>query len=159
MQQTTALSQSKWRYFPWAVAAGMGVVIAVNITMAVLATQSFPGNVGSDGFTLSNRYNQVMQSARQDQGRGWAVMASVADSRARIVARDRDGAPLDRPLVQVTARRPLGNDPAVMLVMTELAPGVLVSSTDLPGPGQWDLTIVTIANGASLTTTQRVIRK
>lgn len=153
------MPQSNWRFFPWAIAGGMGVVIGVNILMVVLATHSFPGNVGSDGFTLSNRYNQVMQSARQDQGRGWAVLAALPDARVRITARDREGAPLLGASVRISARRPLGSDASIALTMMETAPGVHVSSTDLPAPGQWDLVIIITAHGESLTTTQRVIRR
>lgn len=157
--EVSARMRSNWRFFPWAVVAGMGVVIAVNVTMTVLAVRSFPGNVGSDGFTLSNRYNQVMQSARTDQGRGWSVIADLADDRPRVVTRGRDGAPLGDARVQVSARRPLGSDARIPLAMSVQGAGVHVSADGLPAPGQWDLTIAVTAHGETLTTTQRVVRK
>lgn len=157
--QASARGQSNWRFFPWAIAAGMGVVIGVNVLMAVLAIRSFPGNVGSDGFTLSNRYNQVMQSARADQGRGWSVLADLAGDRPRIVMRGRDGALLEGAEVQVAARRPLGADASLPLAMSRQGAGVHVAVTGLPAPGQWDLTIAVTDNGETLTTTQRVVRK
>lgn len=151
--------QTNWRFFPWAVAAGMGVVIAVNVLMAVLAMRSFPGNVGSDGFTLSNRYNQVIQSARTDQGRGWSVMADLAGDRPRVITRGRDGAPLGDAQVQVSARRPLGADANIPLAMSAQGAGVHIARDGLPAPGQWDLTITVRTNTETLTTTQRVVRK
>lgn len=157
MHPAPTVPTSHWRFFPWAVAAGIGLVVAVNIGMAVLATRSFPGNVGSDGFTLSNRYNQVMQSARQDQGRGWVVQAGLAEGRPRVVTQDRDGAPLVGAVVAVTARRPLGGDEGLAIPMTALAPGLHGAGATLPGAGQWDLTVTVSHGGGTRTTTQRVV--
>lgn len=159
MQQPQALAQSNWRYFPWAVAGVMGIVIAVNVTMAVLATRTFPGNVGSDGFTLSNRYNEVIQTARRDRNRGWTVAAEMPDGRPRILPRDAAGKALAGAQVSLSARRPLGDVEAIDMPVARDAAGAFTAAMPLPEPGQWDLTISVTANGETETVTQRVIRK
>ena len=159
MQQEQALSQSNWRIFPWVIAGGLGVVVAVNITLAVLATRSFPGNVGSDGFTLSNRYNEVIQTARHGESLGWKINTDLLDGRPRIVPVNRAGATLAGALVQVVAHRPLGDETPVEFTLRGDEGGTHVATTALPAPGQWDLTVTVTANGESVTSTHRVVRK
>ncbi len=49
--------KSAWRFFPWFVAGAMAVVVAVNLGMAYLAIQTFPGVVektaGEQGIAAS----------------------------------------------------------------------------------------------------------
>ena len=65
----------------------------LGLTLVVLATHTFPGNVGSDGFTLSNRYNQVIEGTRRDRGFGWQVAADLVGDRLHVKLRDATGAP------------------------------------------------------------------
>ena len=59
-------ARSAWRFFPWFLALGMSVVIAVNIGMAYTALHTFPGIAGSDGFDLSNHYDKVIDRVARD---------------------------------------------------------------------------------------------
>ena len=159
MQQAQTLDRSGWRFFPWAVAGVMGIVIAVNVVLAVLATWTFPGDVGSDGFTLSNRYNQVMQAAQREQGNGWRIVADITGGHARVLPRDRAGAPLPGAVVAMSVRRPLGDDTVTALDVMRDATGAAVSVAPLPGHGQWDLAVTVTANGEVVTRTQRVVNE
>ena len=49
-----------WRWFPWAIALSLLVVVAVNGGMVWAALRTFPGVAGTDGFDLSNHYNRVL---------------------------------------------------------------------------------------------------
>ena len=159
MQQAYSLDRSGWRFFPWAVAGVMGIVIAVNVVLAVLATRTFPGDVGSDGFTLSNRYNQVMQAERREQGNGWRIAADVSGGHARVLPRDRAGAPLAGAVVAMSVRRPLGDDSVTALDVMRDATGTFVSAVPLPGHGQWDLVVTVTAYGDVVTRTQRIVNE
>lgn len=159
MQQAQAIPRSAWRFFPWAVAGTMGIVIGVNVALAVFATRTFPGDVGSDGFTLSNRYNEVIQTARHATGLGWTIAVDLADGRPRIVPRDRAGAPLAGAQVQLAAQRPLGEAHVVAVAVARDAAGTFLAEAALPEAGQWDLSITVTANGETETTTHRVVRK
>jgi nitrogen fixation protein FixH len=159
MQQARTLDRSGWRFFPWAVAGSMGVVIGVNVVLAVLAARTFPGDVGSDGFTLSNRYNEVMQAARREQGTGWRIVADITAGHARLALADRAGRPLADAVVTMAVRRPLGDDSLIALDVRRDAAGAYVSAAPLPGRGQWDLTVTVTAMGETVTRTQRIVRE
>ncbi len=104
-------SRSLWLLFPWFIAAAMSVVIAVNCFMAWSALHTFPGNAGSDGFDLSNRYNAIIQRMKQEAGLGWGVAAQVDQAGHPVVVltgsvrrRHSPGA-----TIEAIAQRPLGD--------------------------------------------------
>ena len=58
MSTTISLPRTLWRFYPWFIAAGLGVVIMVNIFMVYMALSTFPGVVVKDapvGITASSR--------------------------------------------------------------------------------------------------------
>ncbi len=159
MAQQHAISSSGWRLFPWAVTAAMSVVVGVNVTMAVLATRTYPGDVGSDGFTLSNRYNEVIKASRAARSLGWTVAVDLRGDTPHVLPRDRNGAPLVGAQVRLSARRPLGDVTAIELPVHADAAGGFLATAALPEAGQWDLTATVTAAGATETITQRIVRK
>lgn len=150
--------RSAWRWFPWAVAGGMSVVIAVNMGMVYAALHTFPGQAGSDGFDLSNRYDAVIEHVQQQAALGWTVEARAGvDGRPVLALTDRTGAPLTGARIEATAERPLGAVSATHLAFREQAPGRYVGDAKLPLPGQWDLMLVADAGGQEVVTTRRII--
>lgn len=149
---------SSWRWFPWAVAGAMGLVIAVNVGMVYAALHTFPGQAGSDGFDLSNRYDQVIERTQAQAALGWTVAAEVdAQHRPVLVLQDRAGAPLSGAMVHATAERPVGPERNTALAFRETAPGHYVANTALDEQGQWDLLLSADAHGQDLTTTRRIV--
>lgn len=149
---------SRWRFFPWALAGGMGVVMVVNFGMAYTALHTFPGNAGDDGFNLSNHYDKVIDSVARQSAMGWTVVAE-ADANARPVIRlsGRDGAPLIGASITARAERPLGDPMVSTPAFTETAPGVYRAAAALAAKGQWDIELSATARGETVNTTRRVI--
>jgi nitrogen fixation protein FixH len=149
--------RSGWRFFPLAVTAGIGVVVAVNAGMVYAALQSAPGKVG-EGFALSNRYGAVLAEAEREGALGWTVKARAeGDGRPAVTLTDRDAAPLRGASVAAIARRPLGPPEMRTLVFRESDAGRYVADAALPVPGQWDLTLSASVARDTVAVTRRVI--
>ncbi len=149
---------SAWRLFPWAVAAGMGVVVLVNGTMIWSALDTFPGKAGRDGFELSNRYNTVLERVAEQAHLHWSVAAtSDAKGHPVLTLTDANGAPLIGARIEGTAERPVGEDRRETVVFNEKGGGRYVGDIALDLRGQWDVLITARANGHTLTTTRRIV--
>ena len=73
-----------WRFFPWALIAALGVVVAVNIGMAVVgAAARFPGTAVDDAFDHSNDYDKVLATAEREAALGWTVQTALRCRRVR----------------------------------------------------------------------------
>jgi len=152
--------RSRWWLFPWAIAAAMAAVIAVNVGMVYAALHTFPGQAGSDGFDLSNRYDQVIARVQQQAALGWTVHVETDGQRHPVLLlRDRDGAPLSGAVVQATAERPLGPEHSTPLAFHESAGGRYVTDVALGEPGQWELLLSASAQGHEFTTTRRIVTR
>jgi nitrogen fixation protein FixH len=150
--------RSIWQLFPWAIAGGMLVVIAVNLGMVYAALHTFPGKAGSDGFDLSNHYDSVIEHVQQQAALGWRLEARADDAGHPVLAlTDRTGAPLSGARIDATAERPLGAAQTTRVAFQEQAPGRYVGETSLAMPGQWDLSVVADAQGHEVVTTRRII--
>jgi nitrogen fixation protein FixH len=151
---------SAWRLFPWAIVAGMGIVVAVNATMVWAALDTFPGKAGRDGFELSNRYNAVLARVEEQAALGWTVQARVDDlHRPILTLLGASGAPLTGAMIEATAQRPLGDDREQPLDFQEAGAGRYIAVSPLASLGQWDLALTATANGHALTTTLRVVAR
>ncbi len=150
--------KSMWRFFPFAVAAGIGLVVAVNGGLVYAALHSFPGKTGNEGFELSNHYDAVLAAAEREAALGWTVAAHTdATGRPVVTLTGGDGAPLRGGTVMAVAERPLGARDTRALAFHETDGGRYVADTVLPTPGQWDLTMSASAAGHDLAATRRVI--
>jgi nitrogen fixation protein FixH len=113
--------------------AFFGVVIAVNLTMATLASRSFGGTVVDNSYVASQRYNQWLAKAREQDRLGWNTPVSL-DAARRVVI----GVPGLSFEGSGTAHHPLGRAADVGLVFRHDGEGRLVSTTALPA-GRWQL--------------------
>jgi nitrogen fixation protein FixH len=150
-------ARSPWHLFPWALIAGLGVVVAVNAGMVFAALHTFPGQTGDEGYELSNHYDAVLDRAQQQALLGWDLSASAGDGRAMVTLRDRTGMAIAGATIIATAARPLGAIDTQRLVFHETAAGHYAADASLPLPGQWELTIAASANGHNIAATRRII--
>jgi len=147
-----------WRFFPWFIAAAMGVVVAVNFGMAYTALHTFPGTAGGDGFDLSNHYNFILDRVTKQAALGWNVRAEVtAEGHPVIVLSDRSGTALAAAGVQVTAERPVGDKLTTQVRFSEMSPGRYVGVETLSEKGQWELRISATAGGHGISATRRIV--
>lgn len=152
-----AMRMTAWRFFPWFLAAALGLVVSVNIAMAVLAHRSAPGLAVQGSFRTSNAYGAIQQEARRQAGLGWSLeVAPLADGVLRVRLAGPGGATLPGAALKATASRPVGEAEPIALEMVPTGDGVFVAADPLPGAGQWDVTFLATSGGRSLRHTRRV---
>ena len=114
-------------HFMAIICAFFGVVISVNVTMAVLAVRTFGGVVVENSYVASQEYNHWLAQARKQERLGWKAVPSLDAGRHVTVALN-----INRAQVSGTARHPLGRAPDVPLTFD----GSQRSREALP-PGRW----------------------
>ncbi len=122
---------------------GFGIVIAVNLTMATMAVESFHGTVVDNSYVASQNYNGWLKQAAASKALGWqAVPHRREDGRVVIEA---IAVPSDAALT-ATAERPLGQRDDVALTFTPQGKGRWVSNEAL-APGRWQMRTAIRAGG------------
>ncbi|QIK95758.1 FixH family protein [Sphingomonas sp. HDW15A] len=108
-----------------------GIVIAVNVWLAVSARTTFGGTLAENGYVASQDYNKwIAASAAQDR-LGWSVKTAREGGRLVLVATG-----VDQPDVTVLLRHPLGREPERLMSMRSLGDGRFESIHRLP-EGRW----------------------
>lgn len=93
-----------------ALVAFFGVVVAVNLVMAMFATSTFGGVVVENSYVASQKYNDWLAAAERQNELGWKITPGVDKDRRVTVALEVEGAN-----VRGYARHPLGREPDVPL--------------------------------------------
>lgn len=122
---------------------GFGVVIAVNFTMAYVATSGFHGVVVENGYIASQKYNGWLAEAKAEEKLGWsAEVRRDADGHLFVTTQGVPGG------AEVTAqiRRPLGDADAEELTLTSRESYRYLSHATLPS-GRWIVRLTIEANG------------
>lgn len=118
------------------------VVIAVNVTMATVASHSFGGTVVDNSYVASQHYNEWLARATAQDRLGWERSVTIdPDRRIRLKIR-KDGAILNGLRVRATLSHPLGRVEPRPLHFLAARDGSLLSVETLPA-GRWriDLTV------------------
>jgi nitrogen fixation protein FixH len=148
--RTMAKRRSPWQWFPVAIIAALVTVFLVNAVMVKLALDTFPGATKGEVFDVSNRYDRILDRARQEAALGWTVDIGVMEGRPVVTL----NAP-PQATIEATAERPVGPPERTTLVFTST--GARRVADTVLAPGQWDV-MVTIADGEhTLHTEKRVI--
>jgi len=121
-----------------------GVIIAVNITMATLATRSFGGTVVDNSYVASQRFNTWLEAAREQDNLDWSETVSRANDHIVVQVQTPDGA-LETGSIAAIAEHPLGQADPVILEFSEIEPGQYRSDQPLVS-GRW-LIRIEIAHG------------
>ncbi len=126
-----------------------GLVIGVNVTMAVFASSTFGGTVVDNSYVASQKFNGWIEKGRAQAALGWTMTpARLADGRVALVLADDAGA-LTGATLEAAARHPLGRVPDTVLRFHEIAPGRYVSDAAL-AEGRWHLHVAAQASGATV---------
>lgn len=121
------------RHMAAVMVAGFGVVVAVNVSMAMMATHGFGGVVVENSYVASQKFNGWLEESRREQALGWnAAITRDSEGRLEVVTRQVPAG------AQVSAqtRRPLGAPETVRLDFAQAGQGRFVSTSPLPG-GRW----------------------
>lgn len=99
------------------------VIIAVNITLAVLAKSSWTGLVVENSYVASQGFNHDAEIARQQQAVGWKMGLNLTRSAASISVHDRANQPLIGLNVRMLLQRPTDDADDSALNLQETLPG------------------------------------
>jgi nitrogen fixation protein FixH len=127
--------------------AFFGVVIAVNLLMATLATRTFGGTVVDNSYVASQRFNDWLEEAREQAGLQWESRMAL-DPSGHLVARSWSPAgPLGGATVAARASHPLGRTPERLMALKPIEPGLYRSTEALP-PGRWIIRLSVRSGGS-----------
>jgi nitrogen fixation protein FixH len=121
------------------VLAFFGVVIAVNVAMAVAATGSFPGLVVKNSYVASQTYNDVLASARAQAEAGWTLEVAAPGGVLSVRLLDDQGKLRRHLEVTAVAGRPSSTRHDRLLRLAEVAEGYRAADP-LPA-GQWQIDV------------------
>jgi len=129
-----------------------GVVIAVNVTMATLASRTLSGVDEDRPFVAGLNYGKEIAAAQAQAARKWRVDAHIersADGSAtvQVEARDAAGQPLTGLKFEGRLERPIDKRADLALDLTEVGIGIYRGKAPAVAPGQWNLVIEGDAKG------------
>jgi len=131
------------RHMAAAMVGGFGVVIAVNLVMASLATETFGGVVVENSYVASQKFNGWLDQAERIRDLGWDV--GVARDKAGRLMVTTGHVPKGAEVSGV-ARHPLGYEDDRFLQFAEAGNGSYLSRESLP-PGRWTVRLEVRAGG------------
>lgn len=118
--------------------AFFGTVIAVNFTMAGLATSTFGGIVVENSYVASQKFNDWLDAAEAQGELGWEANTTWLEDRRLLVSATGPGSGAT---LTATARHPLGRAPDRALAFDRMSDGSFLSRQELPA-GRWILRLV-----------------
>ncbi|MGE3830535.1 MAG: FixH family protein [Parvibaculaceae bacterium] len=116
--------------------AFFGVIIAVNLTMAVFASRTWTGLVVENGYVASQHFNSELEQLRRQDKLGWTQRLEVKDGNLVVEFTRRDGSPVSRLSVTANAMRPVDDREDTALGLIETRPGHYEAREKL-GFGRW----------------------
>lgn len=114
------------------------VVVGVDVSFAILAEKTFPGQVSVTPYEDGLVYNRhIAQLAAQDR-LGWRAAAAAEPGQVVLELRDRNGQPLTGASATGKLERPATEAGRIQLRFAETSPGRYVAPTGRIA-GAWDL--------------------
>jgi nitrogen fixation protein FixH len=123
--------------------AFFGVVISVNVGMAIVASTSWTGLVVDNSYVASQEFEEKRLAHEKQQAAGWQASFIYAPGIANVVIVDGTGNPVDLGPVSLQLNRPVGghDDQAVVL---ERAPGGGYHAMLDLGAGVWEALVTAV---------------
>jgi nitrogen fixation protein FixH len=150
------------RWIPWAIAAGLAIVVAVNGALVYFAVSSSTGLVNEHPFELGNGYNRVIEAGAAQDALGWhsdVRFVPAGTGKGEITARftDRNGRPVTGLSVTAHVVRPVEPLPETTLALPETAAGNYAAAALLARPGQWEVRLAARRGADLFELAQRIV--
>lgn len=143
------------RHMLFVMLAFFGVIITVNITMAVLATRSWTGLVVGNTYVASQEFNERTERGRAQLSLGWQAALSVEPGRLGYRITDRNGSVIALEHVTLLLHRPVSAANDTEIILERSADGGYVKDITLDD-GSW---IVEVEADAGLEFPYRDVRR
>jgi len=130
----------EWEFTGWHMLLSMlaffGVIISVNVTMAVLAGHSWTGLVVKNSYVASQHFNEDLAEARRQAARGWTSKLVYGEQQFAFTLKDRDGQPVVLDDLKVSVGRPASEMQDRTVALRHVGDGGYRGDVAL-GPGIW----------------------
>ena len=140
----TDLSRSDFRFTGWHMwllaIAFFGVIIGVNVWLAVVSARSWTGMVVSDPYIAGQEFEGKRKAHEEQAKAGWNPTFLYVPGAARLVIVDGAGHSVDLGDVKVLINRPVGGHEDQNLTLTQKPDGSYEAPVTLPD-GAWDATV------------------
>lgn len=117
--------------------AFFGVILAVNVTMAVVSSTSWTGLVVQNSYIASQEFETKRLAHEAQQAAGWKASFTYAPGVAELIVTDGAGNPVDLGPVSLQLNRPVGGHDDQKLTLNRSADGSYRAPVALGG-GVWD---------------------
>lgn len=128
-----------WHMWMLAIAF-FGVIIGVNIWLAVVSATSWTGMVVEDSYIAGTQFETLRKAHEAQQAAGWQPDFSYDQGQARLTIVDAAGRPIDLGEVSVLISRPVGGHEDQALTLPRAADGSYSAAVTLP-TGAWDAAV------------------
>ncbi|BCH25295.1 FixH family protein [Mesorhizobium sp. L-8-3] len=118
------------------VVAFFGTIIAVNLTMAMVAGRSWTGLVVKNSYVASQEFNRKAEQGRAQAALGWHSSLTIGSGEIRYRLADASGATVAPSAVTVTFRRPAYDGEDKVIAMQRRADGTF-RAPETPRDGIW----------------------
>ena len=115
-----------------------GVIISVNVLMAVVSSTSWTGLVVQNSYVASQEFEEKRIAHEKQTAAGWQASFTYAPGIAQLIVRDGAGNPVDLGPVTVLINRPVGGHDDEKLTLNRLADGSYAGAVAL-AEGVWDV--------------------
>ena len=140
----------QWTFTGWHMLTIMllffGVIISVNVTMAVMAGRTWTGLVVKNSYVESQKFNDHLAAARAQESKGWRTKLSYSDGFLTFDVRNRDGQPVVISDATLFVGRPAFEQADRTLALEPAGQGRYVARVDF-APGPWALRITGTSDG------------
>jgi nitrogen fixation protein FixH len=116
-----------------------GVIIAVNVGMAVVASTSWTGLVVANSYVASQEFEENRLAHEAQREAGWTPVLGYDGGTVRLAVPDAAGQPVELGVVSVLFNRPVGGHDDRTIVLSRGGDGDYVGDADLAA-GIWEAT-------------------
>jgi len=113
-----------------------GVIIAVNITMAVMAGRSWTGLVVKNSYVASQHFNSQLVEAERQRARGWKSQLGYVAGQVSFELRDKNNQPIILDDLKVSLGRPASEQQDRTLALRHVGDGKYQAAVQL-SRGHW----------------------
>jgi nitrogen fixation protein FixH len=133
------------RHMLLAMVAFFGVIIGVNVLMAVVSSTTWTGLVVANSYVASQEFQDKEDAARRQRALGWTPVLTVADGEVRLAVTDGTGHPVELGEVSLLVHRPVGGHDDQTLTLSRDPDGAYVAKLTL-ARGVWDVVVTAPAS-------------
>lgn len=116
-----------------------GVIISVNVGMAIVASASWTGLVVQNSYIASQEFEEKRLAHDAQRAAGWTPNLNYDGGTLQMTITDTAGRSIDLGIVSVLFNRPVGGHDDVTIVLSRTADGTYTGRTELAA-GVWEAT-------------------